>query len=98
VFRDKTKFLEEKQAKIENLREDLWYECGNLRSRNNELLAENFELRTQIKYVSWKPTQLQIDIEKIQNPRLGYVLDEAYSHLHPIKGLGLPFKYHNSLK
>jgi hypothetical protein len=66
VFRSKTKFLEEKQAKNENLREDIRCECGNLRSRNHELLAENFELRAQIKDVSWKPTQLRSILRKYE--------------------------------
>ena len=92
VFQAKTKSLEAEKAKSEKLREDLWYECGALRTKNEQLLNENFELRGQIRDVSWKPTQLQIDIEKVRNPKLGHLLDDMYSHFHSISGLGLPQK------
>ena len=98
VFQAKIKSLETKQAKSERLREDIWYECGDLRSKNQELLNENFELKNQIRDVSWKPTQLQIDVEKIRNPKLGHLLDDIYSHFHPISGLGLPRKTHEHPK
>lgn len=98
VFQAKVKFLEEKNAKNENLREDIWYECVALRSKNQELLDENFELRGQIRDVSWKPTQRQIDIEKIRNPMLGNILHDTYSHVHSISGLGLPQKHTKHLK
>ena len=94
VFQDKIKVLEAKQAKGEKFREDIWYECSALQSKNQELFDENFELKNQIRDISWKPTQLQIDIEKVRNPRLGHLLEDIYSHFHPISSLGLPQKRH----
>lgn len=98
VFQSKVKFLEKKQAKSEKLQEEIWYECGALRTKNQKILDENFELKCQIRDVSWKPTQIQIDIEKVRNPKLGYLLDDTYSHFHPISGLGLPQKRQGPLR
>lgn len=94
VFQDRVKFLEARAAKAEKMKDEIWYENAALRSKNQVIWEENQELRAQIRDVSWKPTQIQIDIEKVRNPKLGYLLDDIYSHFHPISDLGLRQKRH----
>ena len=84
------KASETKLEKVDKQREELYYSGVSHLNGIKKLQEENCELRSQIKDVSWKPSQLQIDIEKIRNPPLGHVLQNNYSHYHHIGGLGLP--------
>lgn len=95
AFQDKIKSLDARATKAEKMKDEIWYECGALRSKNQGLWEENQELRLQLRDLSWKPSQMQIDIEKMRNPRLGEALDYFYSHHHPIADLGLLQKRSN---
>lgn len=82
--------LETKLEKSEKQREDLFYKNIENLDEIKKLREENQELKVQLRDISWKPSQIQIDIEKLRNPALGKALEHFYGYHHPILGLGLP--------
>lgn len=94
VFQAKIKALEVRAVTAEKSRDTFQLKNAELFDKMQVLSYENLDLKVQIREISWKPSQVQIDIEKIRNQPLGQALEYFYGHHHSIASLGLLQKRH----